>query len=100
MAHTYTKTVTLTPSSAQNSFSASNWSATNNALGNWVTVAQDPNDVTKWNITLTDNSAATQRTTTLTATHPDSVSVQDSFNITQAGSNTVADSTGGGMVSG
>lgn len=100
MAHTYTKTVTLTPSSAQNSFSASNWSATNNALGNWVTVAQDPNDVTKWNITLTDNNAATQRTTTLTATHPDSGSVQDSFNITQAGSSTTADSTGGSTVSG
>lgn len=100
MAHTYTKTVTLTPSSAQNSFSASNWSATNNALGNWVTVAQDPNDVTKWNITLTDNSAATQRTTTLTATHPDSGSVQDSFNITQAGSSTTVDSTGGSTVSG
>ena len=100
MAYTYTKTVTLTPSSAQNSFSDSNWSATNNALGNWVTVTQDPNDITKWDITLSDNNSATQRTTTLTATHPDSGSTQDSFNITQAGSNTFADSTGCEMESG
>ena len=81
----FTRTLVVSPTSAQNNISLSNWSSTNNALNNWLNVTQDPNDSTLWDFVLSANNNAINRQTTVTVTHPDDSNITQSFDVSQSG---------------
>jgi hypothetical protein len=82
----FSRTLVVSPTSAQNNISVSNWSATNNALGNWLTVTQNANDNTLWDFVLSAHSGSTTRQTEVTVTHPENSNITTSFEISQSGS--------------
>jgi hypothetical protein len=82
----FSRTLVVSPTSAQNNISVSNWSATNNALGNWLTVTQNANDNTLWDFVLSAHSGSTTRQTEVTVTHPENSHITTSFEISQSGS--------------
>jgi len=81
----FTRTLVVTPTSAQNNISLSNWSSTNNALNSWLNVTQDPNDNTLWDFVLSANNSPISRQTTVTVTHPDDSNITQSFDVSQSG---------------
>jgi len=85
----FTRTLVVSPTSAQNNISLSNWSSTNNALNNWLNVTQDPNDSTLWDFVLSANNSPINRQTTVTVTHPDDSNTTQSFDVSQSGTGTV-----------
>lgn len=74
MAHTYTRTVTVVPSSAE-------YSWTNPANG-WITINQVGSSDT-WEITVNDNQTNQARSATLTVNHADGTTT-NSINVNQA----------------
>ena len=83
MAHTYIRTVTVTPVSDQYSWSAVDGDG-NDILGGWIQIVEDSNIEDQWNITVQDNQGSSQRTATLTVTHSNGTT-SDSISVTQAG---------------
>ncbi len=77
MAHTYTRTVTVVPSSAE-------YSWTNPATG-WITINQVGSSDT-WEITVDDNQTNQARSATLTVNHADGTTT-NSINVNQAAGN-------------
>lgn len=77
MAHTYTRTVTIVPSSAE-------YSWTNPATG-WITINQVGSSDT-WEITVNDNQTNQARSATLTVNHADGTTT-NSINVNQAAGN-------------
>lgn len=77
MAHTYTRTVTVVPSSAE-------YSWTNPATG-WITINQVGSSDT-WEITVNDNQTNQARSATLTVNHADGTTT-NSINVNQAAGN-------------
>ena len=77
MAHTYTRTVTVVPSSAE-------YSWTNPATG-WITINQVGSSDT-WEITVDDNQTNQARSATLTVNHADGITT-NSINVNQAAGN-------------
>jgi hypothetical protein len=96
----FSRTLVVSPTSAQNSISVNNWSSTNNALGNWLTVTQNVNDNTLWDFVLSAHSGTTTRQTEVTVTHPENSNITSSFEISQAGSGVTdeADSDDGTVI--
>jgi hypothetical protein len=67
----FSRTLVVSPTSAQNNISVSNWSATNNTL---------------WDFVLSAHSGSTTRQTEVTVTHPENSNITTSFEISQSGS--------------
>tara|TARA_Y100000389_G_scaffold192600_1_gene220242 strand:- start:4354 stop:4677 length:324 start_codon:yes stop_codon:yes gene_type:complete len=90
----FSRTLIVSPTSAQNSISVNNWTSTNNALGNWLTVTQNANDNTVWDFVLNAHGGTTPRQTEVTVTHPENSSITDSFEISQNGSGVMDEDDG------
>lgn len=90
MAHTYIRTVTVTPVDDQYAWSAVDGNG-NDILGGWIQITEDSNIEDQWDILVQDNTGSSQRTATLTVTHSNGTT-SDSISVTQAG---VAQPSGG-----
>ena len=93
MAHTYIRTVTVTPVDDQYAWSAVDGNG-NDILGGWIQITEDSNTEDQWDILVQDNTGSSQRTATLTVTHSNGTT-SDSISVTQAG--VAQPSSGGGQ---